>query len=117
MSILAEIETILAALGVPSETGVFSAKSPDTYAVVTPLYDDFPLYGDDRPLIQLQAARVSLFTQKNYRRLAAELTSALLDADLCVTDRRYIGHENDTGYHHYAIDTENYYSWGSESNG
>ena len=26
-----------------------------------------------------------------------------------ITDRRYIGHEDDTGYHHYAIDVAKYY--------
>jgi hypothetical protein len=27
-----------------------------------------------------------------------------------VTERRYIGHEDDTGYHHYAIDCGKCYS-------
>ena len=33
-----------------------------------------------------------------------QLSNALLAADFVITDRRYIGHEDDTGYHHYAID-------------
>ena len=28
----------------------------------------------------------------------------LLHADFVITDRRYVGHEDGTGYHHYAID-------------
>ena len=34
---------------------------------------------------------------------------ALLGADFCITDRRYIGHEDDTGFHHYAIDVAKTY--------
>ena len=36
-------------------------------------------------------------------------TFALLNADFTVTERRYIGHEDDTGYHHYAIDVAKNY--------
>ena len=39
------------------------------------------------------------------------LITALLAADVTVTDRRYIGHEDDTGYHHYAIDVAKSYVW------
>ena len=28
---------------------------------------------------------------------------------MTITDRRYIGHEDDTGYHHYAIDVAHHY--------
>ena len=34
---------------------------------------------------------------------------ALLGADFVITDRRYIGHEDDTGFHHYAIDVAKHY--------
>lgn len=39
------------------------------------------------------------------------LVRALLAADVTVTDRRYIGFETDTGYHHYAIDVAKSYVW------
>ena len=39
-----------------------------------------------------------------------QITSALLSSEITITDRRYIGHENDTGYHHYAIDVAKNYS-------
>ena len=29
--------------------------------------------------------------------------------DFTITDRRYIGHEDDTGFHHYAIDVAKLY--------
>jgi len=38
-----------------------------------------------------------------------QLSNALLAADFVITDRRYIGHEDDTGYHHYAIDVAKLY--------
>ena len=30
-------------------------------------------------------------------------------ADLTITERRYVGHDDDTGYHNYAIDVAHYY--------
>jgi len=33
----------------------------------------------------------------------------LLQADFIISDRRYVGHEGDTGYHHYAIDVAKNY--------
>ena len=44
----------------------------------------------------------------NSRRLL-EIEKALLEAGITITDRRYIGHEDDTGYHHFAIDTAKHY--------
>nr|WP_278532777.1 hypothetical protein [Dehalococcoides mccartyi] len=41
--------------------------------------------------------------------LKNQIVRALLDADFTITDRRYIGHEDDTGYHHYAIDVAKNY--------
>ena len=37
------------------------------------------------------------------------LCKALLTADFVITERRYIGHDDDTGYHHYAIDVAKLY--------
>lgn len=38
-----------------------------------------------------------------------QIVRALLAADITITDRRYVGHEDDTGYHHYAIDVAKIY--------
>ena len=38
-----------------------------------------------------------------------QITHALLQADFTITDRRYLGHEDTTGYHHYAIDVAKHY--------
>ena len=50
-----------------------------------------------------------LFSRGNYLKRKKQLSKALLAADFTITDRRYIGHEDDTGYHHYAIDVAKLY--------
>lgn len=36
--------------------------------------------------------------------LKNQLVGLLLQADFTITDRRYLGYEYDTAYHHYVID-------------
>lgn len=109
MSILRELNTILDALGVPVETGVFKGKAPDEYAVITPMRDTFEVFADNRPQYETQEARISLFSKNNYQQRKNQIVKALLDVDITMTDRRYIGHEDDTGYHHYAVDAAKEY--------
>jgi len=109
MSVLKELHVILKEIGVPVETGVFSDKAPDEYVVLTPLSDNFALYGDNKPQIEISEVRVSLFSNGNYIKRKNQITAALLAAGFTVTDRRYIGHEADTGYHNYAIDVAHEY--------
>jgi len=104
MNILTELNTLLSGLGVSVETGVFSDKAPDEYVVITPLADTFPVHADDRPQSETQEARLSLFSKGNYIQRKNEIVRALLAADYTITARLYVGHEADTGYHHYAID-------------
>lgn len=108
--ILEELKTILSPI-IPVETGVFSNTAPERYAVLTPLSDEFALHADDRPGYDVQAVRVSLYDKGNYIKIKNTLVSLLLSADMTITDRRYIGHEDDTGYHHYAIDVAKQYSF------
>lgn len=105
MSLLTELTSVLSKLKIPVETGVFSGIPPDTYAVLTPLADSFALYADNAPNGDIQEVRISLFCKDNYSGTKNAIVRALLSADFTITDRRYIGHEDDTGYHHYAIDT------------
>ena len=109
MSLLSELNTLLDTLNIPVETGVFTGKVPETYVVITPLTDTFALYAGDDPQYEVQEARLSLFSQGNYRLLKRQIEKALLAAGITITDRRYIGHEDDTGYHHFAIDTAKQY--------
>lgn len=109
MSILAEINSVVSALNIPIETGVFSEAAPDEYVVITPLADSYELHADNAPSFETQEARLSLFSKGNYMKWKKQLSKALLSADFTITDRRYIGHEDDTGYHHYVIDVVKLY--------
>jgi len=109
MSILTELNALLSGLSIPVETGVFSGKAPDEYIVITPLADMYPVYADNRPQNETQEARLSLFSKGNYLRRKNEITRALSAADFTITARLYVGHEADTGYHHYAIDVAKNY--------
>ena len=111
MSLLSELNTLLDALNIPVETGVFTGKAPETYVVITPLSDSFALHADDHPGMEVQEARLSLFSQANYRPFKRAIERALLTGVIIITDRHYVGHEDDTGYHHYAIDVAKHYVW------
>ena len=109
MSLLSELKIVIEAVGLPVETGVFSDEPPDEYVVATPLADTYELHADNLPEYEIQDARRSLFSRGNYLKRKKQLSKALLAADFTITDRRYIGHEDDTGYHHYAIDVAKLY--------
>ena len=111
MSLLSELNTIAESCGVPVETGIFSDVAPDTYLVLTPLSDSFDLHADNQPSVDVQEIRLSLFCKENYMKIKNQLVKAVLNADMTITDRRYIGFETDTGYHHYAIDVAKSYVW------
>lgn len=109
MSLLSELKSIAENCGVKVETGVFSDTPPDEYIVLTPLTDSFEMHCDNLPEYEIQEVRISIFSKGNYTALKYMLVTALFKADITITDRRYIGHEDDTGYHHYAIDTAKSY--------
>ena len=109
MSILSELNKLFETANIPVETGVFSGVPPDEYMVLTPLTDTFAVYGDNKPLADVSEVRISLFSKNNYLPRKNQLGRMLLQADFVITDRRYIGHEDDTGYHHYAIDVAKEY--------
>ena len=109
MSILADIQTSLADLNIPIETGVFTDTAPERYIVVVPLSDSFDLHADNSPTVDVQEARLSLYAQGNYMKDKNTIIRTLLAADFTITDRRYIGYETETGYHHYAVDVAKYY--------
>ena len=111
MSLLAEVKVIIETSKIPVETGVFSDAPPDTYAVLTPLADSFDIHADNKPGVDVQEVRLSLFCKENYLKIKNRLVKAMLNADITITNRRYIGHEDDTGYHHYAIDVAKSYVW------
>ena len=114
MSLLSDIQTTLAPLNIPIETGVFTDKAPDTYMVVTPLSDVFDLHADNEPGVDVQEARISLYSKTNYQTLKNAVVRSLLQAGITITARQYIGYETDTGYHHFNVDTAQYYEFSKE---
>lgn len=109
MSLLSELTSIAKKLKLSAETGVFSGTPPDRYIVLTPVSDGLTLMADNRPNAEVQEVRISIFCKGNYNTIKNNLTREILDADITITDRRYVGHEDDTGFHNYAIDVAKLY--------
>ena len=101
---LEELNAIVESAGLPVETAVFSGTAPDAYVVITPISEHFGLFSDDGPGMNIEEARLSLYSKKNYTQKKDLLVRMLLTAGFTVSERRYIGYEADTGYHHVAID-------------
>ncbi len=109
MSILSELTGFLNSIPIPVETGVFSGEPPEVYTVITPIADNFGFHADNRPEYEIQEARISLYSKINYQQMKNRIVNGLVNLDFTVTDRRYLGHEDDTGYHHYAMNVAKYY--------
>lgn len=108
-SLLEQLSHIAEELGLPYAVGLYAqTPAPDTYLVFTPLTDSLGVFADNTPGIEVEEARIALFTKTNYLGLRNQLTRALIDAGLTVTARRYIGYEADTGFHHYSIDVSSF---------
>ena len=106
---LEELNTIVESAGLPAETGVFSAAAPDEYVVITPISEHFELFSDNAPGMNIEEARLSLFSKGNYGARKRQLVRLLLSTGFLVSERRYIGMEEDTGNHHFAIDVAKEY--------
>lgn len=109
MSILEDLNSLLATKGVPVETGGFSDEAPESYIVITPLSENFDLHADNSPGVDVQEARLSLYTQGSYTALKNRIVRLLLREDFTITGRMYNGYETETGYHHYTVDVAQYY--------
>ena len=57
MSLLEDLQTTLAEMDIPVETGIFSDKAPEQYLVIIPLADTFDLHADNAPGVDVQEAR------------------------------------------------------------
>ena len=109
MNVLTELNTLFSSLELPVETGIFSGVPPNEYMVLTPLVDSFAVHSDNKPHFDIQEVRLSLFSKKNYIKRKNQLVRLLLQADFVITDRRYIGYENDSGFFSYTIDCSKCY--------
>ncbi len=103
MSLLQLLNACLGGI-LPVETGVFSDQPPDQYIVLTPLSDTFEMHADNQPGAEVQEVRVCVFHKGSYTAAKNAIVKALLDAELTITDRRYLGRDDDTGHHQYVID-------------
>ena len=108
MTLLEKLKTCLTPLNIPFETGIFSDKAPDTYMVIVPMNDTYEVHADNKPLIDVEEARLSIFTKGSYTAVKGSVVRALLLADITITARNYIGFETETGYHHYNVDVADY---------
>jgi len=104
MSMLKELNQLLSPLNIPLEIGVFSDVPPKEYLVITPLSDRLEMFADNEASMVVSEVRISLFTQMNYTKRTKDLTQVLRTGGMTITDRRYVGYEMDTKYHHYVID-------------
>ena len=109
MSMLEELNKIVESAGLPVETGVFSGTAPDAYVVITPISEHFALFSDDMPGMNIEEARLSLFSKKNYTQQKDLLVSMLMTAGFLITGRRYVGYEEGSEYHHFSIDVAREY--------
>ena len=107
--ILDELVTLADSLRIPVETASFSGRVPDQYVVLTPMEDVFEIFADNTPQMDVCSVRVSLFSKSNYLYTKDLLVDALLSAGFTVSLRRYIGRDDDSGYHHYVVDVEKEY--------
>lgn len=110
MSLLSELTGIVTELGLPVETGIFKSKAPDEYIVITPMTEEYALFCDDNPEMDIHEARISVYTKSNYKTIKNQLLTAFREADLTITQRRFVNFEPDTGYYHYTIDVEKTYN-------
>lgn len=117
MSILSELTTLISSKNLPVETGRFSAKPPRKYVVLTPLYDEFSLHADNIPCIDTSEVRISLFVLGNYLPEKNTLITALITAGYTITERRYAGYDDDTGYHNYSVDVAKAYQLTQQEEG
>lgn len=104
MDILEELSSVLQKTDIPVETGIFSDTPPEQYFVLTPIAEWGVFYADNQEKINRQEVRISLFSKPNYIKAKNEIVCLLKEAGFDLSDRRYIGREDDTGYYHFAID-------------
>ena len=110
MSIIADVTTILTKVGISFETGHYSGVPPDTYAVIIPLGDSYDLAADNQPQADIQEASIAIYSKTNPYPLRDDIAKSLLVADFTITDRRYIGFESSTKYHHLIVDVQKLYT-------
>ena len=107
--LLERITDVCDSLAFPVRVGVFTPTPlPPVFIVLTPLGDALELFSDNKPSIQIEEVRISIFVAGNYLPVRDLLTRALLEAGVTITARTYVGREAESDFHHYVIDTAAY---------
>lgn len=110
MNILQELTSLITGQNLRVETGIFKDKAPDTYIVLIPLSDSYPLNADDGPLVDLQECRISIFSKSNYLTIKKTITNLMITNGICVTARTFNGFDTGSGYYQYSIDVAKNYN-------
>jgi hypothetical protein len=110
MDILAELIALFSEMGVPAQTEIFASPAPDTFALLTPLGEEFTLFADEMPHAEIQSVRIGIYCKENYGTLAFKVSRALMARDFTITDRLFIEREDKTKLYHYNIDVEKHYT-------
>jgi len=79
-------------------------KSANKYITLIPLYDEFDVYADNKPVIDIKEVQLAIYKKANYIELVEQITRLLIEAGFTITNRKYIEYEEDTKLHHYVID-------------
>lgn len=113
MSLLSTLKTLITGspIKIPAETGVFTTTpAPAVFCVLTPLGETLQC-ADDKPVTEVPSVRIDLYDKGNYMATAKTIRKAVVNEGLTITQSRFIEHEDDTGYYHYAIDVESVAQW------
>lgn len=109
MNILTELNNLLSTLKIPIETGVFKDKAPNSYLVLVPLTDTYPLNADDKPQVDYQECRITIFSKENYLKIKRDISTLVLANDFYISSRTYNGYDAGSGYYQYSIDVAKNY--------
>lgn len=107
--ILGELNDLFDELDIPVESGVFSEITPNQYCVLTPLTDEFDMFANNQPMIDIQEVRISFFSKGNYLKMKTQIIKALLKSDFTIMSRLFLGFDEETNYYHVAIDVAKHY--------
>lgn len=107
--ILEELNQLLERMDIAVESGIFSEVAPDQYCVLTPLSDEFDLFANNQPTVDVQEVRISLFSKGNYLKTKNRIIKSLLKSDFIISSRLFLGFDEETNYYHVAIDVAKHY--------
>jgi hypothetical protein len=110
-NILTDLRDVLSFLNLESFVAYFPAtdKMPVNYAVIVPDRDDFQGHSDNFPGVDVQRARIHLFSRGSYMDLKYQLIAALFKKRFKITNRIFNSYDPDTALYEYQIDVEKPY--------